>query len=313
MVLESTTYPGTTVEVLQPLLEKAFGAVGVDFFLGYSPEREDPGNPQSNFDNVPKVVSGVTETCRKKVAELYSPIVRTVVPVSSPQTAEMVKVWENTFRAVNISAINELKIICDRMSIDVWEVIEAAKTKPYGFTPFYQGSGMGGHCIPVDPFYLTWKAKEYEMHTRFIELAGEINFRMHSYVVEKVVLALNEHFKPAKGSGALIVGITYKANIGDLRESPAFPIMDRLQRMGICVDYSDPYVQEIPDLRDFSFLRGKRSVSLSADVIKKYDICLILTKHRNIPYEMIAEHAQCVVDTRNCMVDYHPKCKVYKA
>ena len=313
VVLESTTYPGTTVEVLQPVLEKAFGKVGVDFYLGYSPEREDPGNPQSNFDNVPKVISGVTEACRKKVFELYSQIVKTVVPVSSCSTAEMVKVWENTFRAVNISAVNEMKIICDRMGIDVWEVIEAAKTKPYGFTPFYPGPGMGGHCIPVDPFYLTWKAKEYEIHTRFIELAGEINFRMHAYVVENVVRALNEQCKSTKGANVLIIGITYKADIGDLRESPAFPIMERLQKLGACVDYSDPYIPKIPVLRDYPFLEGKKQISLSPDTIAKYDVCLILTKHKNLPYETIAEYAQCIVDTRNCMSNYHPKCKVYKA
>ena len=313
VVLESTTYPGTTIEVLQPLLEEAFGKVGVDFYLGYSPEREDPGNSQSNFDNVPKVISGVTEACRKKVFELYSQIVKTVVPVSSCSTAEMVKIWENTFRAVNISAVNEMKIICDRMGIDVWEVIEAAKTKPYGFTPFCPGPGMGGHCIPVDPFYLTWKAKEYEIHTRFIELAGEINFHMYAYAVEKVVQVLNEQCKSTKGANILIIGITYKADIGDLRESPAFPIMERLQKLGACVDYSDPYIPKIPVLRDYPFLKDKKGVPLSPDTIAKYDVCLILTKHKGLPYEVIAEHAQCIVDTRNCMIDYHPKCKVYKA
>ena len=313
VVLESTTYPGTTIEVLQPLLEEAFGKVGVDFYLGYSPEREDPGNSQSNFDNVPKVISGVTEACRKKVFELYSQIVKTIVPVPSCSTAEMVKIWENTFRAVNISAVNEMKIICDRMGIDVWEVIEAAKTKPYGFTPFYPGPGMGGHCIPVDPFYLTWKAKEYEIHTRFIELAGEINFHMYAYAVEKVVQVLNEQCKSTKGANILIIGITYKADIGDLRESPAFPIMERLQKLGACVDYSDPYIPKIPVLRDYPFLEGKKQISLSPDTIAKYDVCLILTKHKNLPYETIAEYAQCIVDTRNCMSNYHPKCKVYKA
>lgn len=313
VVLESTTYPGTTVEVLQPLLEKTFGMVGVDFYLGYSPEREDPGNPQSNFDNVPKVVSGVTGACRRKMVELYSQIVKTVIPVSSCSTAEMVKIWENTFRAVNISAVNEMKIICDRMGVDVWEVIEAAKTKPYGFTPFYPGPGMGGHCIPVDPFYLTWKAKEYEIHTRFIELAGEINFRMHAYVTEKVVQALNEQCKSTKGANVLIIGITYKADIGDLRESPAFPIMERLQRLGACVDYSDPYIPKISVLRDYPFLKGKKGVPLSPDTIARYNVCLILTKHKNLPYEMIAEHAQCIVDTRNCMIGCQPRCKVYKA
>ena len=313
VVLESTTYPGTTVEILQPLLEKAFGKVGVDFYLGYSPEREDPGNPQSNFDNVPKIVSGVTETCRRKMLELYSQIVKTVIPVSSCSTAEMVKIWENTFRAVNISAVNEMKIICDRMGIDVWEVIEAAKTKPYGFTPFYPGPGMGGHCIPVDPFYLTWKAKEYEIHTRFIELADEINFRMHAYVAEKVVQALNEQCKSTKGANILIIGITYKVDIGDLRESLAFPIMERLQRLGACMDYSDPYIPEIPVLRNYPFLKRQKERFHCLRHHRKIRFCVILTKHKNLPYEAIAEHAQCIVDTRNCMIDYHPKCKVYKA
>ena len=313
VMLESTTYPGTTVEVMLPVLEKAFGKVGVDFYLGYSPEREDPGNPLSNFDNVPKVISGVTEECKKKAIALYSKFVKTLVPVSSCSTAEMVKIWENTFRAINISAVNELKMICDRMGMDVWEVIDAAKTKPYGFTPFYPGPGMGGHCIPVDPFYLTWKAKEYEIHTRFIELAGEINFRMHSYVVEKVVAALNMHKKSANGSKVLIFGLAYKANICDLRESPAFPIIERLQRLGIEVDYYDPFVPEIPNSRHFSHLCGKKCVNLSADVIKNYDVCLMLTLHKDVPYEMIAQNAKAIVDTRNCMGAYTTSCNVIKA
>lgn len=313
VMLESTTYPGTTVEVMLPVLEKAFGTVGVDFYLGYSPEREDPGNPLSDFDNVPKVISGVTEECKNKAIKLYSKFVETLVPVSSCSTAEMVKIWENTFRAINISAVNELKMICDRMGIDVWEVINAAKTKPYGFTPFYPGPGMGGHCIPVDPFYLTWKAKEYEMHTRFIELAGEINFRMHGYVVEKVVQALNEQKKSANGSKVLVFGLAYKANISDMRESPAFPIIERLQRLGMEVDYYDPYVPEIPTSRHFSYLAGKKCVELSEDVLKTYDICLLLTLHSNVPYEQIAKTANCIVDTRNCMENYVANCKVYKA
>ena len=313
VMLESTTYPGTTVEVMLPVLEKAFGKVGVDFYLGYSPEREDPGNPLSDFDSVPKVISGVTEECKKKAIALYSKFVKTLVPVSSCSTAEMTKLWENTFRAINISAVNELKMICDRMGIDVWEVVNAAKTKPYGFTPFYPGPGMGGHCIPVDPFYLTWKAKEYEMHTRFIELAGEINFRMHGYVVEKVVQALNEQKKSANGSRVLVFGLAYKANISDMRESPAFPIIERLQRLGMEVDYYDPYVPEIPTSRHFSYLAGKKCVELSEYVLKTYDICLLLTLHSNVPYEQIAKTANCIVDTRNCMDNYITNCKVYKA
>ena len=267
----------------------------------------------SDFDNVPKVISGVTEECKKKAIALYSKFVKTLVPVSSCATAEMTKLWENTFRAINISAVNELKMICDRMGIDVWEVVNAAKTKPYGFTPFYPGPGMGGHCIPVDPFYLTWKAKEYEMHTRFIELAGEINFRMHGYVVEKVVQALNEQKKSANGSRVLVFGLAYKANISDMRESPAFPIIERLQRLGMKVDYYDPYVPEIPTSRHFSYLAGKKCVEFSEDVLKTYDICLLLTLHSNVPYKQIAKTANCIVDTRNCMDNYITNCKVYKA
>lgn len=313
VVLESTTYPGTTIEVLQPMLEKALGKVGVDFYLGYSPEREDPGNPHSNFDEVPKVISGVTESCQKRMLEFYSKIVKTCVPVSSCSTAEMVKIWENTFRAINISAVNELKMICDRMGIDVWEVIEAAKTKPYGFMPFYPGPGMGGHCIPIDPFYLTWKAKEYEMHTRFIELAGEINFRMHTYVAEKVVWALNEQGKCAKNAKILIMGITYKANLSDVRESPAFPIMQRLQKLGAQVDYFDPQVPQIPSLRAFPCFSGKKSVAVSPEVLSSYDACVLLTKHDTLPYADIARSAKCIVDTRNAMAHYQPRGKVYKA
>lgn len=313
VMLESTTYPGTTIEVILPVLEKAFGKVGVDFYLGYSPEREDPGNPLSNFDNVPKVISGVTEECKKRAIALYSKFVKTLVPVSSCSTAEMIKIWENTFRIINISAVNELKMICDRMSIDIWEVIDAAKTKPYGFTPFYPGPGIGGHCIPVDPFYLTWKAKEYEIHTRFIELAGEINFKIHSYVVEKVVFALNQQQKSAKGSKVLIFGLAYKANICDLRESPAFPIIERLQHLGIEVDYHDPFVPEIPNSQHFQNLCGKKCVNLSPDIIGTYDVCLMLTLHKNVPYEMIAQNAKSIVDTRNCMGNYKTNCAVTKA
>lgn len=313
VMLESTTYPGTTIEVMLPVLEKAFGKVGTDFYLGYSPEREDPGNPLSNFDDVPKVISGVTEECKKRAILLYSKFVKSLVPVSSCATAEMTKVWENTFRAINISAVNELKMICDRMGIDIWEVVNAAKTKPYGFTAFYPGPGMGGHCIPVDPFYLTWKAKEYEMHTRFIELAGEINFRMHGYVVDKVIQALNGEKKSANGSKILIFGLAYKANISDMRESPAFPIIERLQRLGMEVDYYDPYVPEIPTSRHFAYLAGKKCIHLSEDILKTFDICLLLTLHDGVPYEQIAQNAQCIVDTRNCMGKYVANCKVYKA
>lgn len=313
VVLESTTYPGTTDDILKPVLEEALGTVGVDFFIGYSPEREDPGNPQSNFDQVPKVISGCTKECQKRVFEIYSKICKQVVPVSSCAAAEMTKVWENTFRAINISAVNELKMICDRMGIDVWEVIDAAKTKPYGFTAFYPGPGMGGHCIPVDPFYLTWKAKEFDMHTRFIELAGEINFRMHQYVADKVAAALNDQCKSVKGSKILVLGIAYKANIDDMRESPAFPIIEKLQAKGATIDYYDPYVPEIPKKRHFHGLQGKRSVTLDAKLVKSYDACVLLTLHSNLPYAMIAENAQCIVDARNGMKGLDVKGKLYKA
>jgi UDP-N-acetyl-D-glucosamine dehydrogenase len=313
VVLESTTYPGTTDDILKPVLEEALGVAGKDFYLGYSPEREDPGNPLSDFDHVPKVISGCTKQCQEKVLDLYSKICKQLVPVSSCSAAEMTKVWENTFRAINISAVNELKMICDRMGIDVWEVVDAAKTKPYGFTAFYPGPGMGGHCIPVDPFYLTWKAKEFDMHTRFIELAGEINFRMHQYVADKVDFALNDQRKSVKGSKVLVIGITYKANIDDMRESPSFPIMEKLQAKGAHIDYHDPYVPEIPHKRHFKGLQGKLSVKLDAKVVSSYDVCVLLTLHNNLPYSMIAENAQCIVDARNGMKGFNVKGNLYKA
>jgi UDP-N-acetyl-D-glucosamine dehydrogenase len=313
VILESTTYPGTTEEVVLPVLEKSLGKVGKDFYLGYSPEREDPGNPLSNFDNVPKIISGHTKACLDKALELYSRFVNRLVPVSSCATAEMTKIWENTFRAINISAVNELKMICDRMRIDVWEVIEAARTKPYGFTAFYPGPGMGGHCIPVDPFYLTWKAKEFGMHTRFIELAGEINFRMQAYVAKKVMQVLNDQHKPTKGARILVLGLAYKSNIKDLRESPAFPIIDQLISLGASVDYHDPFVPEIPDSRNYRHLAGKKSVSLSIESIQRYDACLLLTLHSGVPYDLIAKHAKCIVDTRNGMKDFSCQKNIFKA
>ncbi|MDR1665480.1 MAG: nucleotide sugar dehydrogenase, partial [Puniceicoccales bacterium] len=310
---ESTTYPGTTEEVLRPILEQSLGQLGKDFYLAYSPEREDPGNPLSNFDDTPKVVAGSTKECQRKAIELYSKICSKVVPVSSCTMAEMVKIWENTFRAINISAVNELKMVCDRMNLDVWEVVEAAKTKPYGFTPFYPGPGMGGHCIPVDPFYLSWKAKEFGIHTRFIELAGEINFRMHHYVANKVIFALNDQGKSLKGAKILIVGLAYKANIDDIRESPSLPIISTLQKEGAQVDYHDPHVPIVPPIRHFQSLEGKRSLPLNRETITHYDLCLILTQHDAVPYELLAAEAVSLVDTRNAMANFNVKGRLYKA
>ena len=297
IILESTTYPGTTEEEMLPILEESGLKVGKDFFLGYSPEREDPGNPDFSTRNIPKIVSGVTKNCKEVIKTLYDQIVEKTVPVSSPRVAEAAKILENVYRAVNISLVNELKMVFDRMGINIWEVIEAAKTKPFGFTPFYPGPGMGGHCIPVDPFYLTWKAKEYGVHPRFIELSGQLNNQMPHYVVQKIQQALNSVEKPLKNSRILIVGIAYKKDVGDLRESPALKIIELLQREGAQVNYSDPYVPEIPKLRKFNF--KMTSIPLTKNLIEKMDLVAIITDHSNIDYNLIKEHSKLIVDTRN--------------
>ena len=299
IVLESTTYPGTTEEELLPILEESGLKVGETFFLGYSPEREDPGNKKYTTANIPKVVSGITPSCLEITKLLYDQIVKETVPVSSTRIAESTKLLENIYRAVNIALVNELKIIFDRMGIDIWEVIKAASTKPFGFHPFYPGPGLGGHCIPIDPFYLTWKAREYGLNTHFIELAGEINTSMPYFVVDKTVHALNQHGKSLKGANILILGVAYKPDVDDMRESPALKIIELLREHGAIVDYNDPHIPELPPTRKYRY--KMRSVPLTPEMLKKYDAIIITTNHTAYDYEMIAQHARLIVDTRNAM------------
>lgn len=295
--LESTTYPGTTEEELKPRLERRGFTVGEDAFLCFSPEREDPGNQHFTTRTIPKVCGGSTQSCLEVALELYRQAVDTVVPVSSTQAAELTKLLENIHRAVNIGLVNEMKIIADRMGIDIHEVIRAAATKPFGFVPYYPGPGLGGHCIPIDPFYLTWKARQYGVHTRFIELAGEINSAMPHWVVSKVVDALNERRKPVKGSQILVLGIAYKKNVDDMRESPSVELMELLMAKGARVDYSDPHVPEFPKMRKYHF--DLRSITLNAEQIASYDLVLIATNHDAFDYEMIRSNSQLIVDTRD--------------
>jgi len=302
VVLESTTYPGTTDEDLRGVLEAGSGMkAGVDFHLAFSPEREDPGNPESKVALIPKVVGGYTAECLKRAVGLYGRAIQTIVPVSSCRAAEATKLLENTFRSVNIALVNELKVVYEAMGIDVWEVIESAKTKPFGFMPFYPGPGLGGHCIPIDPFYLTWKAREYGQHTRFIELAGEVNTSMPEYVVNKVAEALNARRKALNGSEVLVLGIAYKANVDDDRESPSYVLMDLLEKRGVAVSYYDPYIPVIRPSREHGHWAGTRSVSWSREVLSKFDVVLISTQHEVVNYGELAEYAECIVDTRNAM------------
>ena len=294
--LESTTWPGTTEEVLRPRLEDRRFVIGEDMFLVYSPEREDPGNPKFTTRDIPKVVGGSTPACLEVGKALYDRIVVRTVPVSSTRAAEMTKLLENIHRAVNIGLVNELKVVADRMGLDIHEIIRAAASKPFGFTPYYPGPGLGGHCIPIDPFYLTWKAREYGVHTRFIELAGEINSSMPDFVVHKVQLALNEVGKPVKGSRILILGIAYKKNVDDMRESPAVVIMEKLQALGAEVSYHDPWVPVFPRMRRHHF--DLQSVELTEDILKVADCVVLTTDHDLFDYDMIARHARLVVDTR---------------
>ncbi len=296
VVLESTTYPGTTEEEIRPKLEAQGFEVGADVFLVYSPEREDPGNPNFSTQTIPKVVGGSTEACLDVAVELYSQIIDKVVPVSSTQAAEMTKLLENIYRAVNISLVNELKIVTDRMGLNIWEIIEAASTKPFGFHAFYPGPGLGGHCIPIDPFYLTWKASEYDMHTRFIELAGEVNTAMPKWVISKVTEALNQGCKSLKGANILILGLAYKKNVNDTRESPAVKLLDLLSNAGAVVSYSDPYVPTFPKMRHYSF--ELQSVELTANTLKTTDCVLIATDHDDFDYGFIQQHSPLIVDTR---------------
>jgi UDP-N-acetyl-D-glucosamine dehydrogenase len=297
IVLESTTYPGTTEEEILPLLTRKGFTVGQDFYLGYSPEREDPGNSQFATAKIPKVVSGVTPSCLEMVKALYDQIMEQTIPVSSTRVAESAKLLENIYRAANIALVNELKVILDRMGIDVWEVIAAAKTKPFGFQPFYPGPGLGGHCIPIDPFYLTWKARENEVYTRFIELAGEINTSMPYYVVQKIVKALNNDHKSIKGAKILLLGMAYKPDVDDLRESPALKIMELLIREGAEVDYNDPYIPALTPMRKYNF--SARSVELTPDSLSSYDAITVLTNHACYDYKLIREKAKIIIDTRN--------------
>jgi UDP-N-acetyl-D-glucosamine dehydrogenase len=300
VVLESTTYPGTTEEDLRLVLEEGSGLkAGEGFHLAFSPEREDPGNPQSHVSKIPKVVGGLTPACLEAATALYGKITDKIVKVSSCRTAEATKLLENIFRSVNIALVNELKVVYAAMGIDIWEVVNAAKTKPFGFMPFYPGPGLGGHCIPIDPFYLTWKAREYGQHTRFIELAGEINTGMPHYVVGKVVEALNERGKAVKGSKVLILGLAYKADVDDIRESPTFVLMHLLEAKGAVVDYHDPYVPEIAPTREHAEYAGRQSVDWSERTVSSYDCILVSTPHKAVDYQALAKWAPCVVDTRN--------------
>jgi UDP-N-acetyl-D-glucosamine dehydrogenase len=299
---ESSTYPGTTTEVLKPILERGGLKSGRDFQLAYSPEREDPGNEKFGTAAIPKVIGGDGAKALKLAKQLYDGVVVKTVPVSSPETAEAIKLTENIFRAVNIAMVNELKVIFDAMGIDVWEVIEAAKTKPFGFMPFYPGPGLGGHCIPIDPFYLTWKAREFGINTRFIELAGEINTLMPRYVVNRLSETLSSHSGRAlKKARVLMIGLAYKKNVDDMRESPALTLIGMLEEGGAVVDYHDPFIPRIKPSREHGHLTDRRSVPLNAKRIAAADAVLIVTDHDSVDYKLIAKHARLVVDTRNAM------------
>jgi len=295
--LESTTYPGTTDEVVLPRLEARGLRVGEDFFLAFSPEREDPGNTQFDTATIPKVVGGVTPACLALATALYGEAIKQIVPVASTRVAEATKILENVYRAVNIALVNELKIAFERMGINVWDVIEAAKTKPFGFQPFYPGPGLGGHCIPIDPFYLTWKAREYGVATRFIELAGEINAGMPAYVIQKLMEALNERGKALKGSRVLVLGAAYKRDTDDSRESPGLEIMEDLFHKGAKVDYSDPHLPRLPFVRRHKI--DLASVPLTETSLRQYDAVLLVTDHSRFPYELIHRSATLIVDSRN--------------
>ena len=300
IVLESTSYPGTTRTVIKPILQQSNLQSGKDFFIAYSPEREDPGNIKFSTSEIPKVVGGDGEDALKLADALYSSFVRQTVLVSSLETAEAVKITENVFRSVNIALVNELKVIYTEMGIDVWEVIEAAKTKPFGFMPFYPGPGLGGHCIPIDPFYLTWKSREYGLATRFIELAGEINTMMPRYVISRIVDELNARTgRGLNGARILIIGLAYKKNIDDARESPSFKLIELLEKQGAICELHDPLISVIPCTREHPHLAGRRSVALSHEAISEYDAVLIATDHDSIDYQLLAKSAKILIDTRN--------------
>ena len=300
VILESTTYPGTTIEVLKPILEKTGLVAGVDFWLAFSPEREDPGNQTHTTTTIPKVVGADDEDSRRLAAAVYETFGVPTVLVSSSATAEAVKITENIFRAVNIALVNELKLVYARMGINIWEVIDAAKTKPFGYMPFYPGPGLGGHCIPIDPFYLTWKAKEFDLSTRFIELAGQINTSMPDHVLAELGSALGERFrKSVNGARILLLGIAYKKNVDDMRESPSLKLIEKLEAMGASVDFHDPYFPTIPMSREHAELAGRTSVAWDLDAISAYDAVLIATDHDGVDYKGLAASARLVIDTRN--------------
>ena len=300
VVLESSTYPGTTEEVVKPILEQLSGLrAGIDFFLAFSPEREDPGNPTFNTATIPKVVGGYTPQCTQLATELYGSVISKVVPVRGTREAELTKLLENIFRCVNIALVNELKLLCERRNIDVFEVIDAAATKPFGFMPFYPGPGLGGHCIPIDPFYLTWKAREFEFQTKFIELAGEINTQMPQHVVDRTMDALNEHGKALKGARVLILGLAYKKNIDDLRESPSIRLIELFRQKGATVAYHDPYCPKMKEMRHQpKYMLEMESVDLTQGVADA-DVVVIATDHDSIDYEQLVRDAKLVIDTRN--------------
>lgn len=308
VVLESTTYPGTTEELLLPILEEGSGLTcGEDFYLGFSPERVDPGNKEYNTKNTPKVVGGVGEDATKVIAAMYRAVLDgDIMEVSSPKVAEMEKILENTYRNINIGLANEMAIICDKMGISVWEVIEAAKTKPYGFQAFYPGPGLGGHCIPLDPYYLTWKAREYDYHTKLIETSGEINNYMPQYVIERASRVLNRHKKPLNGSKVLILGVAYKNDIDDYRESPALKVIEKFKKEGSLVTFFDPYV---PEYR-FKGKTHQGLTELSMDSVSDYDLVVVTTAHQVMDYEAINEKAAAVLDTRNAMAHIADRSKI---
>lgn len=315
VVLESTSYPGTTDGVLKPILESGGLVSGKDFFVGFSPEREDPGNTQFRTTTIPKVVAGDGPDAHRLVAAFYSAFVEKIVPVSTNSVAEAVKITENVFRAVNIALVNELKLIYDAMGIDVWEVIEAARTKPFGFMPFYPGPGLGGHCIPIDPFYLTWKSREFQLSTRFIELAGEINISMPAHVVGKLEQALDRVLRKSLGtSRILILGLAYKKNVSDIRESPSFRLIELLEARGAHVDFHDPFVSQVPSTREHTHLTGRSGVLIEPEILSRYDAALVATDHDGVDYGLVADQVPVVIDTRNVYGRLGLHCpNVYKA
>lgn len=300
VVLESTTYPGTTTEIMVPILEKGSGlSAEKDFFVAYSPEREDPGRQGASTKTIPKVVGGYTREALEAAEAVYRIAVDSTVPVSTCEAAEACKILENTYRAVNIAMVNELKMLFDRMGIDLWEVIDAARTKPFGFTPFYPGPGLGGHCIPIDPFYLSWKARQYEQPTRFIELAGEINCGMPIWVVHKVMDSLNQDGKALRGAKILLIGLAYKPDVDDCRESPSYKLLELLEHRGAFVDYHDPHVPVIKPTREYPHFAGRTSIPLSPETVSSYDCVLVSTDHKSVDYDLLAAHARLIVDSRS--------------